>query len=375
MNFVTLQMENQDEIYGGSYQKYMELIAELLARGFTVHHISPAGFKNIEDSRLVHHGLRSPDVKPKYLLFLLGALKEMMAIKKSARIDAVITFSAMESMPGVAWKFIVPNTRLITAFHGDAIAVIRLEKWSSIRKFLSIQTYKIIERIALKYSDRTIFVSEYTRNNILSRHAGCKVDNTHVIYNSSNSRKTIEQTKYDKIFFGDSKFVIGFVGSLFREGKGLGCLLKAYCKIASAIPDTILVIVGQGPDEEELKMLADEYGLGDRVVFAGYRNNPAEYIKSFDLLVLPSLHEACPLVILESLFVNTPVLGSRVGGITEILKYDELLFPAEDADALAERLLGMAANRARYANARSLCACRRDAFMFDWGAEMIKTII
>ena len=150
--------------------------------------------------------------------------------------------------------------------------------------------------------------------------------------------------------------------------------MEAFIKVKQGLPNSKLVIVGDGPGKQWLISLAESLGLEEDVIFTGFQQNPIQYMKGFDLMILPSLYEAFGAVIIEALYVGTPVIGSRAGGIPEVLKYDELLFEPGNADELASKILNLLQNGGAYRRALELCAKRKEAFTFDWREEMFKTI-
>ena len=134
-----------------------------------------------------------------------------------------------------------------------------------------------------------------------------------------------------------SRFV--FVGRLSEE-KGLRTFVSAVAE--AGVPATI---VGTGPQEGELRALAEHTGAD--VEFAGYRTGADlfDIVRSARTLVLPSeCYENAPVVLLEAYGVGTPVIGSDLGGIPELIEPGEtgLLSTAGDAHSLAEALTAMA---------------------------------
>ena len=102
--------------------------------------------------------------------------------------------------------------------------------------------------------------------------------------------------------------------------KGLGYLLEALAH--PRLRDRIrLHLVGDGPEEAALRAQAQALGLSDRVHFHGFQAEAQRFIAQADLLVLPSLHEGVPYVLLEALWLGTPVLASAVGGIPEVVRH------------------------------------------------------
>lgn len=132
--------------------------------------------------------------------------------------------------------------------------------------------------------------------------------------------------------------------------------------------------MGIGPDLQKLKELTSRLNLDEDVIFLGFKKNPLRYMKSFNLMVLPLLHEVFPLVILEALYIKIPVIGSRVGGIPEILKYDELLFKSKNVSELTAKILLLLQDEREYKKALELCEERRKEFMFDWQKRMVNEI-
>src|SRR4051794_26136407 len=105
--------------------------------------------------------------------------------------------------------------------------------------------------------------------------------------------------------------------------------------------DVHLHLIGVGPCEAELRILARELGIEERVHFLGFRRNVYEFLLHCDVLLMPSFHEGLPYTLLEAMALGTPVVASRVGGLAEVLE-DEvtaLLVPPGDAARLADAIL------------------------------------
>jgi glycosyltransferase involved in cell wall biosynthesis len=106
--------------------------------------------------------------------------------------------------------------------------------------------------------------------------------------------------------------VIGTIARL-GEQKGLDDLLRA----AAQLPDARVVVVGDGPLRAKLSELADALGVVDRVTWAGWVDDPASLLATFDVFVLPSRFEGLPLVILEAMLAGVPVVATDVGSVAE----------------------------------------------------------
>ena len=150
------------------------------------------------------------------------------------------------------------------------------------------------------------------------------------------------------------ELVLGAVGRLSRE-KGLDVGLRGLAD-PNTPRDARLVVLGRGGLRAALEAQALALGLGDRVRFLGYREDVGPYLAHLDALVLPSRHEGLPFAALEAMAAGCPVVAARVGGVPELVSDGRtgLLFPGEDAPALALRLARLAGSpelRARLAAA------------------------
>lgn len=115
------------------------------------------------------------------------------------------------------------------------------------------------------------------------------------------------------------------VGNLV-EVKRHHLTIRALASILHDFPHAGLAIVGEGPQRQALERCAHEAGVQDRVHFAGQVDNEClwRWYNAADLTVLASEREGLPNVLLESMACGTPVLASRVGGVTEVVDSDEV---------------------------------------------------
>ena len=133
--------------------------------------------------------------------------------------------------------------------------------------------------------------------------------------------------------------IIGTAARL-SEAKGLTYLLQAFARVAQDKPNLRLVIAGVGELEQQLKQQAQDLGIADRTIFAGYVNNLPELMSLFNFFVLPSLQEACSLACAEAMSQQKAVIGTSIGGIVEQVSDGKTGFivPPQDVDSLAEKL-------------------------------------
>jgi glycosyltransferase involved in cell wall biosynthesis len=115
--------------------------------------------------------------------------------------------------------------------------------------------------------------------------------------------------------------LIGYVGRLEEPVKGLGYLLSALAQLRGDDHSPRLLVVGEGHARGRLEATAMHLGLREWVRFAGLRKDVPELMGALDLLVVPSLREGCPNVVLEAMAAGLPVVATGVGGTPEIIQH------------------------------------------------------
>jgi glycosyltransferase involved in cell wall biosynthesis len=143
----------------------------------------------------------------------------------------------------------------------------------------------------------------------------------------------------------EDALVVGTVGSLTPK-KDHHTLLRAAARAARSVPGLRVVVVGQGPLEDDLRAAAGDLGIGEAVLFTGHREDARRLLGAFDVFALPSLHEGLPISLLEAMARARPVVASRAGGMPEVVTdgRDGLLVPVGDAPALGDALVRLLRN-------------------------------
>jgi glycosyltransferase involved in cell wall biosynthesis len=133
--------------------------------------------------------------------------------------------------------------------------------------------------------------------------------------------------------------IVGSVGWL-TSVKGHRVLIEALARLKPAHPDLHAVILGGGPLEDELTMVAARLGVGEAVHFLGMRRDVPACLAAMDLFVLPSLNEGMGRALVEAMAAGRPVVASRVGGVPAIVhdRQNGLLVPPGDPAVLANTI-------------------------------------
>ena len=153
--------------------------------------------------------------------------------------------------------------------------------------------------------------------------------------------------------------------------KGLATSLRAFAEFAREFPRATFTIAGEGPQSAELRALAESLGLAERVTFPGFL--PQEKLRALYAAAHLFLHpselgpdgnqEGVPNAMLEAMASGLPVAATQHGGIPEAVEHgiSGLLTPERDAPALAQSLLALARDPARYAAMSAAAGARVSA--------------
>jgi L-malate glycosyltransferase len=261
--------------------------------------------------------------------FLRG-LRELIAGIKAAHqrqsIDLIHVHGAHELM--IPLRLLFPKLPIVFTVHGYHGASAEI-------------SYRLACLFANLFATRVICVCQ-TEYDILVKF-GMNPAKLEMIYNGV-ATPTIDRSIVDSLakqFNLDpaTQTIIGTAARL-SEAKGLTYLLQAFARVAQNKPNLRLIIAGVGELEQQLKQQAQNLGIAEQTIFAGYVNNLPELMSLFNFFVLPSLQEACSLACAEAMAQHKAVIGTSIGGIVEQVADGEtgFIIPPQDVASLAEKL-------------------------------------
>ncbi len=197
---------------------------------------------------------------------------------------------------------------------------------SEVGRYLKAPLQKSINKFFYKNVDWVISVSQASRKDIV-KHFPFLKDKVDVI---GVGLDPVDNFKTRVLNPRSYKHIVHVGGFSFEKNhKGLLDIFELLLKERN---DIHLHLVGDGPLKKDIEQLATQKGLSDNITFYGFVNDPLSYIQSGDILVLPSIIEGLPGVILEAMLCKTPVMAFNVGGISEVLNKDtgSLIIPGDN---------------------------------------------
>jgi glycosyltransferase involved in cell wall biosynthesis len=241
--------------------------------------------------------------------------------------------------------------------------------------------YYWLERQVLKWVSGVVAVSAGQAKRL--REYGIKPANFWVVHNAISvncAPAEISSAQHEKVLAGFNipltARTIVTAGRLSPE-KGHQYLVEAIPRVYSERNDVFFVFCGDGPMTEKIVQKAKGLGVLDRCRFVGFRRDLADIFSVMDLMVLPSLSEGLPNVVLEAFAACKPVVASDIGGVPEVVEegVSGFLVPAGRPELLAEAILKMLGDPAKMQSmgAAGYERVRRE-FTFEAQTEKLEAI-
>ena len=232
---------------------------------------------------------------------------------------------------------------LVTTVHG----------WTWTGGVSRMMVYEWLDGLCLRRADAVVVVNEAMTSH--PRLRAIRQHRLHTINNGIPQRDLLDQAPRAMLpqpilDFVRQETCIVALGRLSPE-KGLDILLRAVAGLVQEGRDVRLVLLGDGSLRGELQQLAEQLGIGQRVLLPGFFAEASRLLGYFDIFALPSLTEGLPMVVLEAMQAGLPIMASRVGGIPQVLDHGTcgLLTPAGNVQAVQAGLRDIMENKEKAA--------------------------
>ncbi len=204
--------------------------------------------------------------------------------------------------------------------------------------------YYPIEKIFAHLTDKLITINheDYA---LAAKHFQCDTYYTHGVGVDANRFVPLDNederiSLCHELNIPEAAKVILSVGELLLN-KNQKMIIRAMTSIAARIPESLLIIAGNGSLREELEAYTKKLGLSTNIRFIGYCTTLEKYQKVASVLAACSYREGLPLNLVEAMLAKNPVVASRNRGHDELIKDGETGFLVEpdDSDAMAEKII------------------------------------
>lgn len=337
--------------YGGSGAVATELGLELARRGHEVHFITYASPFRLRGwtERVFFHEVETR--LGRYPLFdhfpytlALASKQHEVAVREELDLlhvhyaipHATTAWIAKEMLRGER------DLKVITTLHGTDITLVGQEA-----------TFYPITKFSIEQSDLVSAVSQYLRDETY-RAFGCVNCDIRVIPNFVNLKEYFPDPsrKWDGLSAEGHRRLMHV--SNFREVKRVKDVVRIFARVRRAMPATLLM-VGDGPERPDAEQEARDLGVEDDVQFLGKIDTVAPLLQGAELFLLPSTSESFGLAALEAMACGVVVVGSRAGGLPEVVEDDRngILEPVGSVEAMSRRAVDLLRDPARFTAIRA----------------------
>lgn len=274
-----------------------------------------------EDRSTQPHVIRLP-----YLIFTLALLTtslmlilKILAINQKSRISILhAQDTGYGGLSGIVAAKLLRIPVLVSS-HGLRYNTMRQNFKGVSKFFLSVELsmdYLVARKadliLTVSSAEKTFFTELGTKKEkVLTIPVGIKTSNFK--FNEAQRQRVRTQLGIQ------NEILLGFVGRLSAE-KNLFTLLEAFSKAIKQSINAKLLVVGTGPLEDKLKVISHNYGLANRIIFAGARTDVNKFLSALDIFVLPSYTEGCPTALLEAMSSGKAIIASNIPSIRDILQ-------------------------------------------------------
>lgn len=333
--------------YGGSGAVATELGMRLAQRGHEVHFVSyahPFRLPRFLRNTYFHEVEVSRYPLFEYPPYSLAATVAMHEVATQRHLDLFHVHYAVPHATS-AWlaKQMLEDPgelQIVTTLHGTDITLVGQDP-----------SYRSIVKFSIERSDRLTAVSEFLKRETIATF-GCFGCDVRVIPNFVDTEifgrgTDVHRRRNRNALANDDEKIIMHISN-FRPVKRVGDVVRVSARVMEKVPAR-LIFVGDGPDRPMAEEKARSLGIGDRVVFLGKQESVAELLACADLFLLPSESESFGLSALEAMASEVPVVGTRCGGLEELVEdgHTGRLLPVGAVDAMAEAAIEILADSER----------------------------
>ena len=351
---------------GGAYDRFIMMVEALLERGVEVHCLSlspmPIDHPCFHSHRVFFPGTRPDGAMAKGAVFLFFPWVSLL-LGWRQKIDVFIAFGILYAFLFALAKCTL-RSPMVTFVRGDFI--------TSFREIpilpLSKRIIRVMSYVGLLASDRVAVVNEGLGRAVRDILGTKKEGRVILLPNNvlSLSGEVLDRGAIRRRYGIPETAKVLITAGILNRGKNVEILLKALRILDSN--ELLLIVAGDGPSKATLEEMARKWELGNRVFFLGWLSQRELWslFSASDLYVHPSEGEGMPNAMLEALGSGLPCIGSKVPGVVDILRDEELLFKPSDEQALAERIAHILSTSDSYVDVKNQCEERAKRFAFDW---------
>jgi len=325
---------------GGGAERVLSSITKKLSEKYEIHILTIFHFNNLYPFKGKYYSLK----ENLYFGRLILRLFKIYKITRRISPDIIISFLEFTNI----WITFVK-----ILFHLKIPLIVSIRSNPNLFYSGSTRYYKFLIKFlySLKIVNAIIPVTNEIKN-ILIMDYGITKNKLKTIYNGVDIEliKLLAKEEiidFKEIFYNNELIKFITIGSL-KEVKGHKYLITAFSKVVKEIPNSKLIIIGEGPLRKELEMLIEKLALSNNIILMGRKKNPYKYLSNTNIFILSSITEGFPNVLIEAMGLGLPIISTNCEtGPKEILQNGKygILVKIKNSEDLAKNMIALARNK------------------------------
>ena len=357
----------------GAFSRHKRMCQALIHKGHSVICIAPRGYKaeginiiSLSFNRLPNFGFIGL-----YLKILVTVISNKAILEKIDGIFVIREYDALCAILNPSF-FGIPKVFLS---RGDVISIAKVNKSSNktfyekFKFFLLLRIYPMIQKFVLKHSQTVVIQAEFLLKLFKDR---CSFEFNAVILANDcpshllNQNLSIDEKKLDLTC---NEINLGFISPMWWECKGMRTIVQTIHELEKQSIKYKFHIIGDGPDLQRMK---NDIGKNNNVIWYGWLDDISSILSYIDVVIIPSLYDSNPNLVLEMLMHDKLMLASDIDAHKEMLVHNEFFFKTHDYKDLCNKILFLSTDLSYSKKLFSLIKERRSSLSFDWDSEFVK---
>ena len=335
-----LQVAYKSEIYGGE-KVLLDLTRGLMDKGHQLFVACPSRGPLTDVAKA--EGAK-PLVIPMRKTYSLLAVYRLYRILRRYRIDVIHSHGLLVNILSRVASYLANTPVSISTAH-IPLHLRTGKQAQNVWEKLMIPYYLIVDNVTSFLNHKVIAVSHAVKSDLMEQ--GVDPERIVVVQNGLDTRHVNGNSQSTTVKSNRNRNhpIVGTITRLSPQ-KDIPTFLRMAGLVLREVPQTQFVVVGDGEQREMAQALADRLGLDNHVTFLGYRKDAQDILKTFDIFALSSLWEGLPIVVLEAMAAEKPVVATAVDGVIEVVEHGKtgLLVDPGRPDLLATSVVELLKN-------------------------------
>ena len=376
MNFLTVSNQTTGH---GSFSRHQRMSQALIHNGHRVFWIAPPGYDydGVDVLPLSMSWLPNMAFLGLYIKILFTVIKNYSLLKN---VDRIFVLREYDAVCFILLPFFRKIPKIFLS-RGDSISIYKVNKPDNkgliehAKTFFILTVFPLIQKIALQFSDfvvvQAVFLEKLLRERHHDQEFPCFVLKNDCPVYDINCLKRDHFSSNDEV----KPINLAFISPFFWECKGLGVIVETIFELEKRNIHYMFHMIGDGPHYNRFsESIANISNSNTKIIWHGWLKDFYPVINDLDLIVVPSLYDSNPNLVLEMISLQKPILASDIACHREMLVNQNLLFPNKNTKELCNKIQTFQKDGHFRSIISSAILERKNKLTFDWDAELVKIL-